>query len=409
MKYPTPYLKMQVLGAIENAEGKTRRDRIKNVAKLIFTDEYGNKRQFTWRTISTWYCRYQKHGITGIEPKVRKDKGTTRKASPEEVLEAINEARRYFKSDAKPCKTAIYRMCISKKLLREEQIARTTFLRTVDKFDLLDKKGSKSPRRLAFAMQYANDLWQVDTCFGPYVDHKERKVQSKLIAFIDDASRVICHGQFFPSENVDALMEALKNALYKRGIPKQIYADNGSIYCSSELNLVCARIGATLRHAPVRDSPAKGKVERFFRTVRGQFLERNLDLSSFERLNKQFSEWVEGEYNSRVHSIIKMAPIDRFAIDRKMITYLPPCETNDELFYNEATRKVAKDNTFRFENVRYETPVELANKTIDIRYPRHSSERRVIVYYKGDRLGEAKVLDLVSNSKIKRKRKEASK
>ena len=91
MKTPSPYLKMRILGAIDNAQGKTIRERIKNTSKMIFVDEDGNKRSFTWRTISTWYYRYKKDGITGVTVKQRKDKGQTRKMSPEELLEAINQ------------------------------------------------------------------------------------------------------------------------------------------------------------------------------------------------------------------------------------------------------------------------------------------------------------------------------
>jgi len=62
MKKPSSYLKMRILGAVENAKGKTIRDRIKNTAKLSFTDEEGNNRSFTWRTISTWYYRTKPMG-----------------------------------------------------------------------------------------------------------------------------------------------------------------------------------------------------------------------------------------------------------------------------------------------------------------------------------------------------------
>ena len=67
MRNPTPYLKMRVLGAIDMAEGKTIRDRIKAVSQMTFTDEEGQPRRFTWKTISTWLCRYQKHGVTVME------------------------------------------------------------------------------------------------------------------------------------------------------------------------------------------------------------------------------------------------------------------------------------------------------------------------------------------------------
>jgi putative transposase len=109
---------------------------------------------------------------------------------------------------------------------------------------------------------------------------------SKLIAFIDDASRLCCHAQFFLVENTDTLVKALRSALYKRGIPEAMYVDNGSIYCSKEISQICERIGCLLCHAPVRDGAAKGKVERFFRTVRMSFLNRALDLSSVDALNR---------------------------------------------------------------------------------------------------------------------------
>ena len=81
MKNPTPYLKMRVLGAIDMAEGNTIQARIKAVSQMTFTDEEGHPRQFTWRTIQTWYSRYQKHGVTVMENKPRSDKGKTRKVS----------------------------------------------------------------------------------------------------------------------------------------------------------------------------------------------------------------------------------------------------------------------------------------------------------------------------------------
>jgi putative transposase len=91
MKQPSVYLKMRVLGAIDTAQGKTRHERVHNVAAMTFLDEEGNSRRFTWRTIQTWFYRYKNHGITGMTPQPRKDKGHVRKVTPEE-LEAIRKA-----------------------------------------------------------------------------------------------------------------------------------------------------------------------------------------------------------------------------------------------------------------------------------------------------------------------------
>ncbi len=402
MKQPSPYLKMRILGAIDYADGKTIAQRIKNLAAQTFIDEDGNAREFTWRTISTWLYRYKSRGVTGIENKVRRDKGIPRKVTPEELLEALNIARRHFK-DEKVDRMSLYRYCIEKGILNKNQIAQTTFYRFIREYELLKSDVSlTNKKRLAFAMRYANQLWQGDTMYGPYVKAGNKRIQTKLIAFIDDASRVACHAEFFFEENIESLIKALKAAFYKRGIPEQLYVDIGSIYTSAEITLICARIGCILRHTPVRDGAAKGKVERFFRRVRQQFLSRSLDLSSLEKLNNQFTQWLEDEYNSSNHSALGMKPLDRFSFDLSRINFLPPSETNDELFFAEETRKVKKDNTFSFKNLRFETPVDLRDKQIIIRFDRNKRDR-IVIYYKNQRMGEAKPLNLIANGLLRRK------
>jgi hypothetical protein len=226
-------------------------------------------------------------------------------------------------------------------------------------------------------------------------------VQSKLIAFIDDASRLICHGEFFYTETVDSLMSAFKHAFYKRGIPQGLYVDNGSIYSSQEITLLCARLGCLLRHTPVRDGASKGKIERFFRTVRESFLIRKLDLSSLAALNRQFTDWVENEYNASVHSSTGLKPLDRFSLDLSRIRFLEPSPYNDELFYASLPRKVKKDNTFSFQNLQYEAPADLREREIEVRFPRGTDEP-LIVYYKNQRLGVARIVNLYTNAKLAR-------
>ena len=409
MKQPSVYLKMRVLGAVDTVEGRTRHQRIHNVAAMTFLDEEGNSRQFTWRTIQTWHYRYKNHGITGMTNQPRKDKGLARKVTPEELLEALSSAKPHF-HDRRTNKRALYRFCIEKGLLQPDRIAQTTFYRFIREYELLAPENDDNKKRLAFSMKFANQLWQADTMFGPHVDtgmSSGSRKQAKLIAFIDDASRVLCHGEFFFDENTDTLVKAIRAAFYKRGVPEQLLVDNGSIYCSQEITLICARVGCILRHTAVRDAAAKGKIERFFRRVRDQFLVQKLDLSSLEALNRQFTHWVEHDYNATDHDAIAMKPIDRFGIDLARVRFLAPSQHNDELFYAEATRKVKKDNTFSFAARRYETSVDLRDKEIQLRYDRRQNDLgmsvAVIVYYKGQRMGAARLLDAVANGLQRRK------
>jgi transposase InsO family protein len=410
MKLPSVYLKMRVLGAVDTVAGKTRHERVLAVAAMTFLDEEGNSRQFTWRTIQTWFYRYKNHGITGMTPQTRKDKGQTRKVTPEELLEAVNAARPHFRS-LHANKRAVYRFCIEKGLLQPDRLAQTTFYRFLREYQLLAEDDADSKQRLAFSMKYANQLWQADTMFGPHCDtglsqSTGSRKPTKLIAFLDDASRVLCHGEFFFEENVDTLVKALRAAFYKRGVPEQLLVDNGSIYCSQEITLITARVGCILRHTAVRDAAAKGKIERFFRRVRDQFLVKNLDLSSLDALNRQFTDWVEQDYNAAPHDAIGLKPIDRFGIDLGRVKFLAPSEHHDELFFAETVRTVKKDNTFSFHNRRYEAPADLRGREIQLRHDRRRSDTAqspvVVVYHKGQRIGPARLLDTVANGLLRR-------
>src|SRR6202046_5008396 len=126
MKQPSVYLKMRVLGAVDTAQEKTPHQRVHNVAAMTFLDEEGNSRRFTWRTIQTWFYRYKNHGITGMTNHSRKDKGQTRKVTPEELLEALNAAKPHF-TNKRTNKRALFRFCIEKGLLPPGQLAQTTF------------------------------------------------------------------------------------------------------------------------------------------------------------------------------------------------------------------------------------------------------------------------------------------
>ena len=301
---------------------------------------------------------------------------------------------------------AIYRACIEKGHLHRKQIAPNTFRRHVNDFDLLKgldelKEGATKKARLAFAKAHANELWQVDTLHGPVLLLDGAKTKTYLIAFIDDASRVITHGQFYTQDSTANLIDCFRKALFKRGVPRAVYADNGANYSSKEFSLTCARIGSLLSHAPVRDGAAKGKIERFFRTVRNQFLVWDLSaVKSLSELNRQFLDWVENDYHQHNHGTIGMKPYDRFALDAGRIQYLASNPYSEEIFYLETTRCVLADNTFSFANQRFEAPRDLRNTKITIRYDRLSKSEAIVIVYEGsERIGAAEPVNLIGNDR----------
>ncbi len=291
-------------------------------------------------------------------------------------------------------------MLLKRGLFTRSQLAPTTFYRMVRTHQLLDAQAMHK-QRLSFAMQFANQLWQADTMYGPSIKQTDGQWKKTfLIAFIDDASRVITHAEFFYRDNTENMVTAFRSALYKRGKPERLYFDNGSNYTSKEILQACVRLDIHLSHAPIRDGAAKGKIERFFRGFRDRFLTLHPVFVSLAELNRLTHEWVEQEYNSSFHSGIQMAPVDRFNLDRNGIKFLADDAYTEEVFFIEETRKVSKTNVFSINSQRYECPVDLREKSVAVRYDRMRRDR-FIVYFNSHRMGQATLLDLNANARLR--------
>ena len=397
---PPLEIRLRVLAAIDYAPGKSIRNRIQHVSTKTFIDSRTNvEYKFTWRTISTWFYRYKKSGITSIENKSRSDKNTYRKIQINELSEAINEVIPYIKrnKNGKFLKTSLYRMLIKKNFITRSQLAPTTFYRMMRENDLISEETNKK-LRLSFSMKYANELWQADTMYGPSIKQSDGSYKKTfLIAFIDDASRVITHSEFFYQDNTANMIDAFRTALYKRGVPQRLYFDNGSNYKSKEILQACLRLNILLSHAPIRDGAAKGKIERFFRGFRDRFLTMHIEFDNLEDLNQKTQVWIEKEYNSKFHTGIQMIPIDRFNLDQAQIKFLTEDKYSEEVFFVEESRKVGKTNLFPMFKKKYECPVDLRGKKIDVRFDRNKRDR-FIVYFNGKRMGLANELNLYVNA-----------
>lgn len=400
---PSFELRLRVLNAVYDAPGNTVRARIKWVAGNTFADVLsGHTYQFTWRTISTWLYRHKKNGIATLQNKTRSDKDAYRKVRVNQLAEAIHEVLPTLapnKTGVIP-KSVLYRVLLQRGLFVRAQLAPTTFYRMLRSHHLLDDQALQK-QRLSFAMQFANELWQADTLYGPTIGQAGGHWKKTfLIAFIDDASRVITHAEFFYRDNTENMVLAFRSALYKRGKPQRLYFDNGANYAAREILQACVRLDIHLSHAPIRDGAAKGKIERFFRGFRDRFLTLHRSFASLEELNRLTHQWVEEEYNAKFHSGIQMAPIDRFNLDRNRVSFLADDAYSAEVFFIEEQRKVGKTNVFSIQSQRYECPVDLREKTIQVRYDRMRRDR-FIVYFDGQRMGEAAVLDLHANARLR--------
>jgi putative transposase len=156
-----------------------------------------------------------------------------------------------------------------------------------------------------------NELWTGDGLHGPVLAGAAAR-RAVLLGFVDDHSRLLVGWRWGTGEDVFRLEAALRAGLMSRGVPAAILVDRGSAFVSSQLLRACAVLGVKLIHASPRAATTKGKIERFFRTVRDQFLVEIDDGVELAELNRLFSAWLEVVYHRRTHSETGQTPLARF-------------------------------------------------------------------------------------------------
>jgi putative transposase len=223
----------------------------------------------------------------------------------------------------------------------------------------------RSPNKVygRFEASARNELWTGDGLHGPKLADGKRAV---LLAFIDDHSRLLVGWRWGTGEDVIRLEAALRTGFLSRGVPGAILVDRGSAFVSSQLFRACAVMGVKLIHASPRAATTKGKIERFFRTVRDQFLveidERAVvDLA---QLNRLFSAWVEVVYHRRVHSETEQTPLARF--EAQGAPALPTPAVVREAFLWCEERTVTRTATVSLHANSYEVDPALVGRKVEL-------------------------------------------
>lgn len=212
-----------------------------------------------------------------------------------------------------------------------------------------------------FEAEITNALWTGDALHGPIV----AGAKTYLLAFIDDHSRLLVGYRWCHAEDTVRLEAALRAGLAARGIPARVYLDNGSAMVSKQLLRACAVLGVRLTHSTPRRPEGRGKIERFFRTVRDQFLVE-LDTAAvgdLGELNRLFAAWVERVYHRRVHSETGEAPLDRF--DTSLVRYPSPAELREAFLWSE-TRTVTKVATVSLFGNHYQVDAALVGRRVEL-------------------------------------------
>jgi len=266
----------------------------------------------------------------------------------------------------------------------------------------------KATAHKKYEAQYANQNWQSDMLFGPWVERPGGgKRQVFLQATLDDASRLIPHAQFYPDQGLNSFLDCLRQAIAARGVPTRLYMDNAKIYRSPQLARIAASIGILIVHTPPYQPEGRGKIERYFRSVREQFLS-NLDpkvLLSLEQLNQRLWHWIDSVYHCHEHSSLQTTPLLRWQRDIEQVRQLPPSTDLRRVFFHRVDRLVRRDSTFLLQSRYFEAPPHLAGKRIEVRFD-PLDPAQLEIYCEGKSEGVARLVDAVVNGQLPARKQE---
>jgi transposase InsO family protein len=397
---PVALFRLSVLGPLVSRT-RLARGELQAMLRELASKEYdipgSRRRQVAEKTLQIWFYRYRREGLAGLAPKQRSDHGRSK------ISTAVQE--RLLATKRENPRRSLHML---QQLLEDEGVVpRGTLSRSaIHRF--LQRQGLSRPvgadsqpeERRSFLAEHANQIWFGDVMHGPRVLMQGRSRKTYLVSLLDDASRLIVHSAFCLAETALEIEGVLKQGVLKRGLPAKIIVDNGSAYRSASLQGICARLSISLIYCRPYAPEGKGKLERWHRTTRSQFLsELNPRPLALEDLNARLWAWTEQVYHRSPHAGLGgRTPLERYQQDLPHIRLLGLLAAKlDAIFQHRIQRLVRKDGTVSYEGRFFEVPYELTGKTVWLVVDPHTHTAVGVEDEAGVCLGAVTPLDALAN------------
>lgn len=353
---------------------------VRQLAQAEHTGPTGERVRVSRVSLDRWIRAWRTGGFDALVPSVRHAEPRT----PPAVLELAAGLKREV-----PGRTAAQVGAILAEHGTSVVPSARTLQRHFARLELNTRPDGQAPKAFGrFEADAPNQRWTGDALHGPVI----AGAKTYLLAFIDDHSRALVGYRWAHAEDTLALAAALRHGLASRGIPTVVYLDNGSAMVSKQLLRALAVLGIRLTHSRPGQPAGRGKIERFFRTVREQFLIELTVPGAADKvtdlvvLNELFAAWVETVYHHRVHSETAQAPIERFTAGPAPA--LPTPQELREAFLWSEHRTVTKTATVSLHGNSYEVDAALVGRRVELLFdPFHLAE--VTVRHAGRDMGTA--------------------
>ena len=352
---------------------------------------------FAPATMERWYYNYKRDGFDGLIPKRRVDSGNARKLDDDLKAQIQHFKREFPRIPA----TLIYQKLLELGSISKRDVSLSTVTRYIKQLKIEEKQTTNKDMR-RYEHEHVNEVWYADSSVGFSLTIDGKKMKTYIICFIEDKSRCVTGVDIFFNDNFVNVMSVMKSAVSKFGKPKLLSFDNGSPYKNKQMELLVARMGSVLNYTAPYTPTSKGKIERFFYTMKSGWMSgiRPTDFKSLDELSLSLKQYVH-KYNTTPHSSLSGAtPKDVFFSEPLFIKFIDNHQIG-KIFLLEYERTVSADSVITIDKVLYEVPYRYAKQKIKLRYAPDLSVVYIVDKYSGE-LEEIHLLKKNDNARIKR-------
>ena len=372
----------------------------RSASEQEFTYDGVTYKKYSAGTIKRWYLEYVNKGFDELKTKQRSDINVSRKLSTDAIEYIHYQVENYPRKTS----TIIYQELITEAIVGPKDTSLATVNREVKRKRQLMKKPNQDIDKVMarYERENINEVWCGDSSFGPNVTVNGEKRKTHIIAFIDDCSRFIVGIDIYLNDNTINLINTMKQAVKRHGVPKMFNFDNGSNYKSIDTQETIANIHSSVHYCHPYSPVQKAKIERFFGTMKKQWMSKyNQSSVSLEQVKEDLLSYVE-QYNNTVHSSLNgKTPNQRFFDQADLIKYLDTNEFN-EAFMVRFERQASIDRVVTINSIEYELDPIFANKKVKFMATSDYKEIYAINPHTGIKL-PVKLLDKTANAKMSRK------
>ena len=353
-------------------------------------------KQFGASTIERWIYLYRKGGIDALRPDARSDRGHARELTPEQ-RELLLDVRREHPGASV---ALILRTLVLDGRLPKGVVSITTVTRLYRDAKLPRGIRPSGHTRLRWQADHPGALWHGDVCHGPALRIGKTTKPLRIHALLDDASRYVVALEAHHTEREADMLGIFLGALRRCGAPDGLYLDNGSTYRGDALRLACERLGITLMHARPGDAPARGKMERFWRTLREGCLDHLGTVTTLHEVQARLLAFLDEHYHRSPHGGL-------FGNTPAQVWTGATTRTIDEptlgaALTTRARRRVRKDGTLDIAGKTWQLDESfLAGAIVTVAYDMTGGEVPVVEY--DDRRYVLRPVDAIAAGKTRRK------